>query len=454
MITETTLTSEQPDVIVIGGGIAGLSAALRLQDQGLKPLVLEADSRVGGRMTTDRVEGFSIDRGVTLLGNRFHHMRRLTRRLGLSAFAAKTGFAFCLQTHDGRHRFRAQRPDDLLRSDYLSASAKTAFLRLAADMMLHRQALLHGQSTYCKPIDDKNADTYLRDLGPGGQELFEKILEPGLKGPVGGTLSRVSRTILMQTAYNLLVVGTWNLPDGVDRIPEAIAAKVRVLTETQVAHVAENTGGVEVLADSQGEKRSWQARGAIFALPGYLVPGLCPDLPDWIAEPLARTQYAPIASAHVALKHAPNIDCAGYSFTDGVMDGVEIELEHLRAPGRCPEGAGLVSVYFIDSPTCSYLHLNDDALKAKAVEVTEFSFPECAGESLFVHLIRWDKGIAQFPAGRLSEMADLRAKLALWDGPYDFCGDYLDGLASEGALRTGEQAADRLAHRLKVKPEV
>ena len=41
-----------PDVIIVGGGIAGLAAALRFQDRGLKPLVLESEPRVGGRMTT------------------------------------------------------------------------------------------------------------------------------------------------------------------------------------------------------------------------------------------------------------------------------------------------------------------------------------------------------------------------------------------------------------------
>ncbi|HEX5322517.1 MAG TPA: FAD-dependent oxidoreductase [Capsulimonadaceae bacterium] len=114
------MLTEQADVIVIGGGIAGLGAALGLQDRGLKPLVLEADSRVGGRMTTDRVDGFSIDRGVTLLGNKFHAMRRVARRLGLGASITNTPFSLCLQTESGRQHFRGQRPGDLLLGNYLS----------------------------------------------------------------------------------------------------------------------------------------------------------------------------------------------------------------------------------------------------------------------------------------------------------------------------------------------
>jgi len=85
------------DVIVIGGGIAGVAAALRLKDRGLDPLVLEAESRVGGRMTTDRVNGFVIDRGVTLLGNGFVRMRSLVRRLGLSPLVGKGSFSVGIQ---------------------------------------------------------------------------------------------------------------------------------------------------------------------------------------------------------------------------------------------------------------------------------------------------------------------------------------------------------------------
>jgi len=74
--------------------------------------------------------------------------------------------------------------------------------------------------------------------------------------------------------------------------------------------------------------------------------------------------------------------------------------------------------------------------------------PECRGKVLFVQLVRWNIGSAQFPPGRLREMTALRKQLATWTPPFDLCGDYLDGLSSEGALRTGEEAADRIAAKL------
>src|ERR1700751_444476 len=106
--------SRDADVIVIGGGIAGLGAAVRLKDRGLEPMVLEAESRVGGRMTTGRVNGFGIDRGVTLFGNAFRSMRALVKRLKLSPLVCKGKFSVGIQDAAGCRGYRAGRFDDLL----------------------------------------------------------------------------------------------------------------------------------------------------------------------------------------------------------------------------------------------------------------------------------------------------------------------------------------------------
>src|SRR5712692_914413 len=164
--------AHHPDIIVVGGGIAGLAAALRLQDLGFKPLVLESEPRVGGRMTTDRVNGFVIDRGVTLIGNRFRRMRSLAKRLGLGPLMQPVGFTLGLRDVDACRSYRAQRPDDIILDRRISLTAKLALARFYFDLLRHRRALVHGRSDRSEAIDDENTRQYLSRLGRGGDELF------------------------------------------------------------------------------------------------------------------------------------------------------------------------------------------------------------------------------------------------------------------------------------------
>jgi protoporphyrinogen/coproporphyrinogen III oxidase len=439
--------SNQPEVIVVGGGIAGLGAALRLLDHGLRPVVLEADSRIGGRMTTDRVHDFVIDRGVTLLGNGFGSMKRLVARLGLAELVRPGKFPVGIQGRDGVRTYRGGRFDDLLFNRQISWEAKRAFVRFTIDLLRHRGALVHGRSDRSGAIDSEDARAYFRRLG--GEELFDVVFEPGLKGPLGGSLSTVSRAILMQTVWNILVRGVWTLTDGLDRIPRAIAARLDVRTDARVNCVALTGRGVKVEVCVEGEIETLEAAAAILAIPGQFVPAICPSLPEWLREPLSRTRHSRMVNAGVALRRPPRASYAGYGFADGLVPGAELELEHLRAPKRCPDGQGMVSVFLWDTPGMPRVDASDEALRSQAVQIVEQTFPETRNEALFVHLVRWDPAICQFPPGRLREMNEIRARLGAWDACIDLCGDYLDGISSEGALRTGEQAADRIAARLK-----
>jgi phytoene dehydrogenase-like protein len=58
----------QADVVVVGAGLAGLACARILAGCPLDVVVLEAADQTGGRVRTDRIDGFRVDRGFQLLG--------------------------------------------------------------------------------------------------------------------------------------------------------------------------------------------------------------------------------------------------------------------------------------------------------------------------------------------------------------------------------------------------
>ncbi|MET8579163.1 FAD-dependent oxidoreductase [Streptomyces sp. NPDC005012] len=67
--------AQKADVVVVGAGVAGLSAALRLTAAGVSTAVLEAAPFVGGRMSTEKVDGFRLDRMGQLLFTSYPELR-------------------------------------------------------------------------------------------------------------------------------------------------------------------------------------------------------------------------------------------------------------------------------------------------------------------------------------------------------------------------------------------
>ena len=71
-------------VIIIGSGLAGLSAGYRLREQGWQVTVLESLGRVGGRVLSESEDGFLFDVGPTIVTDKYTEYMKLVRDVGLS----------------------------------------------------------------------------------------------------------------------------------------------------------------------------------------------------------------------------------------------------------------------------------------------------------------------------------------------------------------------------------
>ena len=93
-------------VIVAGGGLAGLSAAVELLDAGARVTIVEGRDRVGGRVWTLRdgwVDGQHAEAGADLIDENQEEMQRLAARLGLELVPIlEGGFGFATGSDDGR----------------------------------------------------------------------------------------------------------------------------------------------------------------------------------------------------------------------------------------------------------------------------------------------------------------------------------------------------------------
>src|SRR4051794_1403592 len=77
------MNSASPDVIVIGAGIAGLSARQRLAAAGLNVLVLEARERVGGRIFTQHHDGYPVELGAEFVHGQPPEIMSIAKAAGL-----------------------------------------------------------------------------------------------------------------------------------------------------------------------------------------------------------------------------------------------------------------------------------------------------------------------------------------------------------------------------------
>ncbi|WP_224284288.1 NAD(P)-binding protein, partial [Streptomyces sp. LS1784] len=95
-----------PDVVVVGAGLAGLAAARALTGHGLAVQVLESTDRIGGRMATREQDGFRLDDGSHLLNTAFPELRRALDldRLDLRPLAPG------VLVHSAGRRYRAGDP--------------------------------------------------------------------------------------------------------------------------------------------------------------------------------------------------------------------------------------------------------------------------------------------------------------------------------------------------------
>ena len=79
------------EVVIIGAGVAGLTCAKYLKDYGIESLVLEASDAVGGRVRTDVVDGFLLDRGFQILLTSYPEAQRLLDYEALELKAFRSG---------------------------------------------------------------------------------------------------------------------------------------------------------------------------------------------------------------------------------------------------------------------------------------------------------------------------------------------------------------------------
>ena len=217
--------------VVVGGGLAGLSAALTLQEAGEEVELFEGSDNIGGRVRSDFIDGFILDRGFQLINSRYPEIRRLgvlgeiDFKVADRSIDVVTPFGLTSIGDPREHPWQA------LRSPLGTLKEKLAVLKFLSE----------------KP----NSSISLRDalLASGTGDFYENLLVPFLRGVFLTELENID------SAYGREIIkslsrGQSGLPTaGIGTLSEAIAARVENIHLNQkVESLSEFDGRKIILA--------------------------------------------------------------------------------------------------------------------------------------------------------------------------------------------------------------
>lgn len=211
----------QWDAIVVGAGMAGLTCADYLCSRGLNLLVLEAGEAAGGRIATDRLDGFLLDRGFQVFLTAYPEAQRTLDYAKLQLHRFEPG---ALIWHAGAFRRLSdpwRRPRHLLATALSPAGSFLDKLRIAK---FRRDALAGDLSQ----LDERRATTTIEMLRQRGfsATVMERFFRPFLGGVfLDRELQTSSR--LCEFVFRMFSSGDAALPaDGMQAIPQQLADRL------------------------------------------------------------------------------------------------------------------------------------------------------------------------------------------------------------------------------------
>ncbi|MBX0321574.1 FAD-dependent oxidoreductase [Halomicroarcula sp. F13] len=417
------------DVVVAGGGLAGLVAARHLAESGLDVTVFEASDGVGGRVRTTHEDGYTFDRGFQVLFSAYPAVRRELDVEALSPRPFTPGATIARPNHrsvlSDPLRNPTAAPQTLFNTDVRTADKLRLFSLQRELAGRDAETILDG------PGSGQSIAEYLADRG-FSKRFVERFAAPFYGGI---TLDRSLGTdsAVFEYTYKMLSEGEIFVPAaGMQAMPEqladrAVSAGATIETGREVQAVEGSDG--EVTVEVAGETVT--ADGAVVATD----PATARELTGVDAVPSDAlgcvTQYfslptskAPSMGKRIVLNAAddrPN--------TVAPMSAV--------APEYAPEGMELYSATFLGVPD------EDDATLAAAVQETLGSWYPAAGFDALEHLRTDRVPLAQFaqPPGFRAGLPDPDAP----DGDVVLAGDYTRWSSIQGALESGRIAAERLS---------
>ncbi|MFC9470341.1 protoporphyrinogen oxidase [Streptomyces coelicoflavus] len=482
--TEQDQVSGKPHVVVIGGGIAGLAAAFLLRDEPVRVTVLEASSRLGGKLSVSEVAGVAVDEGAESLYANRRRTTGLIEDAGLGGTIRSAGeTASAIWTRGGIRRQPDRQfmgvpcdMDDLARSGVVSAEGVD---RARQDLVL--------------PSFDREGDVSVADHVGGrfGQEVVDRLVEPFLAGVFSGRaadlsfeatltpLAKASRAhVSLADAAGSLVpvlaegqkpppVRVATLDGGFGSLPPVLVRQVlasspdaSIRTGAPVRELARRADGWRVTVGPAAAPEHIDADAVVVATPAGPSARLLAGVPGTSAAVSAfeEVPYSSVAMVTLAYPRA--------AFPGGLRDRGYAGYRVPAVEGRAVKEVTFTTVKWphlageVEIVRCSMGRFGEEGLLQRddgdlvalaAAELAEAT--GVTGVPVATRVSRWQDALPQYTVGHFERVRRIRETVAAQPG-LAVCGALYDGVGVGVCMASARRAVEQVLAGIKQRDAV
>ena len=406
-----------PDALVIGAGLAGLTCARRLHERGLDVQILESSDRVGGRVRTDTVNGFRLDRGFQVLLTAYPETQRELDYDALDLHAFRDG---ALVRYNGRfHRIADPRrhpwdaPRTLL-APIGSPADKLRVLRL-------RRTLTQQSIPQVLEREERTTLDALRTRWGFSSSMINRFFRPFFGGIFFDRTLRASSR-MFEFVFKMFAEGRTVLPaGGMEQIPRQMRQ-----------HLPDDAVRGNARVETIDEQTVTLDGGETLAAPRIVIATEAPEANRLVGD-VTPTEGRATVCIYYAAPRSPLDDPFLVLNGEGVGPINNLAVPSDVAPGYAPDDRALVSVVVVGSPPESGAAL-EQAVREQLIDW----FGLAAGG--WTHLQTQPLSYAlpeQAPPFLTPPEKSVRRRPGLY-----VCGDHRRTASLNGAIASGRAAAD------------
>jgi len=436
--------------IVIGAGIAGLSATHTLNKAGVDVVCFERDLVPGGRVVSTRRDGFIMDLGAQFFFKDYHTCYALADELGIGTEKSRWTFRVGFPDRGGwRPVVATTDPREIVET-----FAETMhFLRGASIPFKARLQAMGVVPTIARRYRDLDFVAFEKALDLDHETLADFVIRKGGRELLEYLFQSIASTMTleqpekMSAAYGLgllvnMIGGLTTFQQGIGTITERLAERNRACIRygTPVEKIIIEDGkvkGVEVKGDLV------EADVVIPSITATRLLKMAPGLPETIRRPLEKVTYSACCHVIFALP-GPLLPEGWYALStprmlkalvSGYTDNA------VKSPFYAPAKCAQISCFTYDHYAHTLNEQPDEVVKRALIRDLQRFMPHMPDEPLFTEIRRWREAVCLAPPGMLSAMAQLRKHHYQDVQGLFLAGEYLNMPSVESAARSGCLAA-------------